>query len=307
MSAVAARVLAQAKINLFLRVLTREASGFHQLETLFSRISLGDEVVVRVDTDQRLVRFTGDALPQEGLGPEANNLAFRAAAAFAKSTGWPRGFAIEIEKRIPVGGGLGGGSADAGAVLRALNALAPQPLAADELLQLSATLGSDTPFLTQDASPFALAWGRGERLLTLPPPEERTVMLFVFGHGVPTKDAYGWFARTPTPPHGAARLDPRSLSEWHGIAVRAHNDFESVVLPRFRLIELTLSGARKAIAAEHFGDDAVALLSGSGSTVILVGEGRAEQRPSWMFPLSAGVKIVTATTSSRVEPVELID
>ncbi|MEP7348194.1 MAG: 4-(cytidine 5'-diphospho)-2-C-methyl-D-erythritol kinase [Gemmatimonadaceae bacterium] len=307
MSAVGARVLAQGKINLFLRVLTREVSGFHQLETLFTRISLGDDVVVRVDTDERSLRFTGDALPQEGLGPPTANLAWRAAIAFVEAAGWPKGFSIDIEKRIPVGGGLGGGSADAGGVLRALNALAPKPLSPAELLQLAASLGADTPFLTQDVSTLALAWGRGERLLTLSPLAERNVMLFVFGHGVPTKDAYGWFTRTPAPPHGAALLDPHRLSLWSEVAARAHNDFENVVLPRFRLLELTLSGARKGIAAGHFGEDAVALLSGSGSSVFLAMREPTERRSNWMFPLSAGVKVVQATTSTRVEPVELFD
>lgn len=307
MSAVAARVLAQGKINLFLRVLTREVSGFHQLETLFTRISLGDDVVVRVDTDERTLRFTGDALPQEGLGPLTSNLAWRAAIAFADTAGWPTGFSIAIEKRIPVGGGLGGGSADAGGVLRALNTLAPKPLSPESLLQIAMSLGADTPFLTQDDSPLALAWGRGERLLALSPLAERNVMLFVFGHGVPTKDAYAWFARTPARPHGAALLEPHRLTLWSEVAAMAHNDFENVVLPRFRLIELTLSGARKGIAAGHFGEDAVALLSGSGSSVFLAMRDQTERKSNWMFPLSAGVKVVKAQTSARVEPVELID
>jgi 4-diphosphocytidyl-2-C-methyl-D-erythritol kinase len=307
MSAVAARVLAQGKINLFLRVLTKEVTGYHQLETLFSRIGLGDDVVVRVDTDERTLRFTGDAVPQEGLGPLTSNLAWRAATLFADAAGWPRGFSIDIEKRIPVGGGLGGGSADAGGVLRVLNALAPEPLSAERLLQLAATLGADTPFLTQAESALALAWGRGERLLALSPLAERNVMLFVFGHGVPTKDAYGWLARTPAPPHGATLHDPHRLSLWSEVAARAHNDFENVVLPRFRLIELTLSGARKGIATGHFGEDAVALLSGSGSSVFLAMRDETERKSNWMFPLSAGVKVVKTQTSTRVEPVELID
>ena len=87
----------------------------------------------------------------------------------------------------------------------------------------------------------------------------------------------------------------------------AHNDFENVVLPRFRLIELTLSGARKGIAAGHFGQDAVALLTGSGSSVFLAMREEIERKANWMFPLSAGVKIVQTQTSARVEPVELID
>src|SRR3982751_6289548 len=132
-----ARVRAQAKINLFLRVLARESSGYHQIETLFCRLALGDDVTVRVGVRGRSLDCNG-ALPSEGLGPVEQNLAWRAAVAYADAASWPIDFAIEIEKRIPVGGGLGGGSADAGAVLRALDALAPSPLAPQALLDIAA-------------------------------------------------------------------------------------------------------------------------------------------------------------------------
>ena len=120
----------------------------------------------------------GDVIPPDGLGPVEWNLAWRAAVAFADATGWPNDFAIEIQKRIPVAGGLGGGSADAAAVLRCLNALAPAPLSRDELLAIAAPLGADVPFLTMEA-PLALAWGRGERLLALDPLPSRAVTLVV--------------------------------------------------------------------------------------------------------------------------------
>ncbi|MGH2897799.1 MAG: hypothetical protein ACRDMZ_03935, partial [Solirubrobacteraceae bacterium] len=100
---------------------------------------------------------SGPALPAGGLGPTEQNLAFRAATAYAAQTGWPAGFAIEIVKQVPVGGGLGGGSADAGAVLRILDALSPNPLGA-KLVELATQLGADVPFMTID-SPMALAWG----------------------------------------------------------------------------------------------------------------------------------------------------
>src|SRR5262245_8589530 len=116
-----ARTLAQAKVNLFLRVLAREANGYHQLETLFCRLELGDDVAVRVGVGGRSLDCTGGVLPPDGLGPVERNLAWRAAVMYAEATGWPNDWAIEIAKRIPVGGGLGGGSADAGAVLRCLN------------------------------------------------------------------------------------------------------------------------------------------------------------------------------------------
>ena len=138
-----AHVVAQAKVNLFLRILAREASGHHQLETLFQRLELGDDVRVRVGVPGRSLDCGG----ADDLGPTARNLAWRAAQVYHEATGWPDGWAIEIEKRIPVGGGLGGGSADAGAVLRCLNALAPRPLSAGGLLALAAPLGAAVPFL----------------------------------------------------------------------------------------------------------------------------------------------------------------
>src|SRR3954471_8595902 len=110
----AARVVAQAKLNLLLRVLAREASGYHSIETVFLRLDLGDDVCVRI-TSGRSLECNGPAMPADGLGAVEKNLAFRAGLAYAEATGWPSGFSIELTKRIPVGGGLGGGSADAGA------------------------------------------------------------------------------------------------------------------------------------------------------------------------------------------------
>src|SRR5215831_4697736 len=142
-SGTSACTVAQAKVNLFLRVLAREADGYHQLETLFCRLELGDDVTVRVAVTGRSLDCTGEALPPDGLGPVERNLAWRAAERYAEATGWPNDWAIEIAKRIPVGGGLGGGSADAGAVLRCLNRLAPTPCSDDELVAIAAPLGAD--------------------------------------------------------------------------------------------------------------------------------------------------------------------
>lgn len=158
----AARVEAQAKINLSLRILAQEKSGYHQLETLFARIDLADTVEVALDTSRQELVVEGAE-----VGPAEQNLAFRAAVAFLDATGWATGFRIRIVKRIPAGGGLGGGSADAGAVLRILNHLAPHPLSAAALPTVAVRLGADVPFLAAEA-PMALAWGRGERMLTLP-------------------------------------------------------------------------------------------------------------------------------------------
>ncbi|HEY4305979.1 MAG TPA: 4-(cytidine 5'-diphospho)-2-C-methyl-D-erythritol kinase [Gemmatimonadaceae bacterium] len=254
----AARVLAQAKINLRLRVLAREASGYHSIETVFQRLDWGDDVTVRVATGRSL-DCTGAAMPAEGLGPIEKNLAYRAAAVYTGATGWPSGFAIEIEKRIPVGGGLGGGSSDAGAVLRGLDALSPTPLGS-RLVELAAGLGADVPFLSTE-TPTALAWGRGERMLAVGPLPPRTVVLIGPGFAVGTAEAYGWVAEArgsyaPEP----TLLDIAAFNDWTAIEALATNDFERVVAKRHaRIAELVDELA-------SFGA-APAMMSGSGSTV----------------------------------------
>ncbi len=261
----AARVAAHAKINLALRILAREASGYHDLETLFCRISLADDVVVRVDeSSDRVLICTGDALPSEGLGPDEENIAWRAAVAYGAYDNWPRGFSIEIDKRIPVGGGLGGGSADAGAVLRALNALNPRPLPPAELLAIAGTLGADVPFLTSVA-PLALGWGRGDRMLSLPALPVRDVALVLPAEPVSTAEAYQWLAASRSTitgqAHRSAMHPLAAVTTWDGVAALSTNDFEPVVF------EQRPELARIYERLAEVDGVAVARMSGSGSTL----------------------------------------
>ncbi len=298
--AIAARTVAQAKINLFLHVLGRESSGYHTLETLFQRIDLGDEVVVRAGVSGRALDCRG-----ADTGPVERNLAWRAAIAFAEAAGWPSGFAIEIEKRIPVGGGLGGGSADAGAVLRVLNALAPAPLPAPRLLQLAVSLGADVPFLASDAA-RALAWGRGERLLALPALPARQLDLLLPGTAVATAEAFRWLAASRKGDGPWARgVELSQLEEWRSIAALAGNDFEAPVaanLPRASLPAETR--ARLADTAAPDGERRIVAMTGSGSTwFVLPGPGEEQVRalvpPGW--------RVVGTRTAERVAPVERLD
>lgn len=291
----AARVAAHAKINLALRILAREASGFHDLETLFCRIALADDVVVRVgEGSDRALTCTGDALPDGGLGPEEQNLAWRAAEAYAAFDNWPRGFAIEIDKRIPVGGGLGGGSADAGAVLRALNALNPRPLPAAELLVIAGTLGADVPFLTSEA-PLALAWGRGDRMLALPALPERDVALVLPPQPVNTAEAYGWLAASRATltgqPHEAALHPLAAVTTWEGVGRLSTNDFEPVVFAHRQ--ELAKSYERLA-AVEGV---AVVRMSGSGSTLFALFDGELQLRA---VTQATGCRALATTTLGEV-------
>ena len=298
-----ARVVAQAKLNLLLRIHAREAAGYHGLETLFCRLALGDDVEVRaLESGERTLDVTG-----ADTGPVEQNLAWRAALAFQGRAAWPAGFAIRIEKRVPVGGGLGGGSADAGAVLRALNALAPRPLPEAELLAVALPLGSDVPFLTTTA-PLALAWSRGERMLELPALPARRAVLATLPQGVPTADAYRWLAESraewqPT----AALLDPRRLASWEGVRSHAVNDFEPVVFahrPELGQVRSALAGDPRTHAGDAAEMSAVTLMSGSGATVFRIDDGAPT-----LASLAARVKhavpdawlLETATAESVVE------
>lgn len=292
MSATSASVEAQAKLNLRLCVLAREAEGYHQLETLFIRIELSDTVRIATDTKTKGLLCEGLDLPPE------QNLAWRAAEAFLAATGWDSGFQITIDKRIPSGGGLGGGSADAGAVLRALNALAPKPLATDALLTLALRLGADVPFLATDA-PLALGWGRGERLLALRPLPAREVLLALPPFGVETKAAFGWYAsaaagralRAPSP------LSLDALDRWDAITTLAVNDLEEVVIARHPEIGACVRRLQEAGAR-------IARMSGSGSTAF----GVFDRRPSVTtegFP--EGVRLVPSRTTTSVASVKLLD
>jgi 4-diphosphocytidyl-2-C-methyl-D-erythritol kinase len=270
-----ARVAAQAKVNLRLRILAREASGYHQIETLFLRLGLADDVTVRATDGARSLDLTGEVDARQ-LGPVERNLAWRAALEYAKATGWPAGFAIGLEKRIPVGGGLGGGSADAGAVLRALDAIAPKPIGESVLLAIASRLGADVPFLTSTAA-YALAWGRGERMLALPTPDEREVLLVLPPFAVNTAAAYGWLAAAResdgSTGQGAAALSLEALSDWSSIEALATNDFETVVAARHPSIGAIVQRLRRLGCAP-------ALMSGSGSSVFgVLPSGRGVELP----------------------------
>ena len=176
---------------------------------------------------------------------------------------WPPGCGIDIEKRIPVRAGLGGASADAGRVLRALDTLAPRPLGLERLVHIAAKLGADVPFLTLD-EPLALGTGRGDALQVLPPLPERWLALVLPPFSISTVEAYAWLDADRALPVTATRLDAAALQEasrdWVTLAAIATNDFQSVVAARYPLIDSYCAVLRDAGA--H-----LAIMSGSGSAV----------------------------------------
>ena len=254
------RVLAHAKVNLFLRILAREASGYHQIETAFALLELADELIVR-RTESGI---TLDAAGPD-LGPSDENLAVRAARAVLDATGNRFGVAIKLVKRIPVRAGLGGGSSDAAAALHAVNALAGNAIPRQELMHFATRLGADVAFFASGA-PLAVAWGRGERQLRLSAPPSLPVLIAVPPIAVATPDAYQWWdEQNPTPSsRGPVTLDAEALSSWGSIGRLGGNDFESVVFgkhPELRVLYekvaqtaplwVRMSGSGSAIAAVY--------------------------------------------------------
>ena len=292
MSAKVARVSAQAKLNLGLRILARERGGYHSIETLFARIALADTVTIRPRDDERSVVVHGVE-----IGPQEQNLAYRAAVAYFDATGWPRGFEVEVAKRIPIGGGLGGGSADAGAVLRGLNALSPHAVSEPELLRIAMSLGADVPFLTT-TEPFALAWGRGERLLALPALPERTVVLVLPGFVVSTVEAYEWLAASRQTDVPSPRLiSVAELTTWESLQEHVVNDFEPVVGEQHPEIPTIIAQLREMGAS-------IAGMSGSGST--LFGIVPLFSDTAALTDALPGTAVPTRTVT-RVAAVELVE
>lgn len=259
------RVAAPAKVNLLLRVLGRRPDGFHDLETLFQAVDLSDEVEVTTGGEGVRLRVEGP-----DLGPVRENLAYRAALGFLERTGLAgEGVEIQLRKRIPAGAGLGGGSSDAAAVLRCLDALWPGMVAPAARAELALDLGSDVPFFLGPAG-LALGRGRGERLTPISPlPTGHLVIVLPPVH-VATAWAYGALA-------GFRRERPFSrrvpLGEgpwrWDDVAGHAGNDFEEVVSGAHPRVAASLTALRDAGARP-------ALLSGSGAACFGVFTGAEE-------------------------------
>jgi 4-diphosphocytidyl-2-C-methyl-D-erythritol kinase len=285
------RVAAHAKINLFLRILARESSGFHQIETAFALLELADELVVERTG-------SGVSLEVEGpdVGPSDENLAVRAARMVLDATGNRFGVAIKLTKRIPVRAGLGGGSSDGAAALHAVNALAGNAVPRHELHHFAARLGADVAFFASGAA-LALAWGRGERQFRMPAPPSQPALVAVPPIPVATPDAYAWWDAQNREPssRGPVTLDADALSTWGSIGRLGGNDFEAVVFakhPELRALYervagtgpvwVRMCGSGSAVAAvykkESERDDAVQQL-GSKHQRLIATATRAEPAP----------------------------
>ena len=282
---------AHAKTNLFLRVLAREESGYHTLETLFTLLELHDTLTV-----ERAEGGITVAVDGADTGPVERNLVYRAAEMVLEATGRRFGVRIHLEKRIPMQAGLGGGSSDGAAALHAVNRLADDAAPHHELLQFAARLGADVPFFASGA-PMALAWGRGERLYRIIPPKTAPALIAVPAFGVATAEAYQALAaaRQTNSARGSVVLDATAFETWGGIGRLGGNDFEPVIFGKFP----ELKGTFERIAATG---PFLVRLSGSGSALVAVYRDERARDGAKMEVAGKGVTLIpTATRGVAVE------
>ena len=252
---------APAKLNLFLHVVGRRPDGYHLLQSVFTLLDYGDNIRVRVRDDGAVRRVNELA----GI-PEAEDLTVRAAQMLREASGTSRGADIEVEKRIPLGGGLGGGSSDAATVLLALDRLWGTGFGPDALAELGASLGADIPFFLHGAT--AWAEGVGERLKPIAIPQRWYVVLAP-PVAVPTKAIFA-------APELTRNTEPLKMEDFSarpqeahrtGALARFHNDLEPVVTARYPVVREHLEWLR-----QH-GD---ARMTGSGSCVFAAFDSREE-------------------------------
>lgn len=246
---------APAKLNLFLHVTGRRADGYHLLETVFELIDLADAIDLRLRGDGAIVRR--DPLP--GVEPEAD-LTVRAARLLAAESGSRFGVEIGLTKRIPMGGGLGGGSSDAATVLMGLNALWGLGWDRERLAALGVRLGADVPVFVFGRTAYATGIGEALQPIDLP---DRHYVVVAPPVAVPTVEVF----RAPDLTRDTEPLKIHGLSQGQNVFV-GRNDLQPVVVRRYPAVATALQALTEA-AAESGVDPSFVRMSGSGACVFL--------------------------------------
>jgi 4-diphosphocytidyl-2-C-methyl-D-erythritol kinase len=215
-----ARVCAHAKINLSLKVLHKRPDGYHEIRTVFQTVGIHDVIEVEFRPSKTTeIAIEGMDIP--------DNLIARAALLVMDETGVTGRVRFRVEKNIPMGGGLGGGSSDAAAVLLALPALAGRRIPLPALMRMGAGLGSDVPFFL--AGGTALGLGRGEELYPLPDAPAWPLLIVAPRLHVSTPEAYRALGRELTSLADVSKLDVLQSFVWGGPLSALENDFEEAV------------------------------------------------------------------------------
>jgi 4-diphosphocytidyl-2-C-methyl-D-erythritol kinase len=281
-------VCASAKVNLCLRVLGRRSDGYHEVQTVLHTVGIWDRLHLSPLPGERRIALTVN-VPE--VPADESNLCWRAAHLLAERAKTTHGVKIDLEKSIPAGAGLGGGSSDAAATLAGLSRLWELDIDPEELDDLGAELGADVPFFRRGGC--SLARGKGEKLEDLPAVDAWLVVV-VPERRVPTPQAYAALARGAT--RGRRRALTRAIQrvmnassegDLHALAAALHNDFEALEMAG-------IAEAREAKSALLQAGCLGALLSGSGSGVFGIAPDRdaaesiaAQLRGRWSWVVAA--------------------
>jgi len=241
---------APAKLNLFLHITGRRADGYHELQTVFQFIDLQDTITLAERSDQQINRVT-----RWSEVAEEDDLMVRAAQKLANSCGISAGVDIAIEKHIPMGAGLGGGSSDAATVLCGLNLLWGLDLSNRELADIGITLGADVPIFIYGHA--AWAEGTGEILTSINPPEDNYLLIVPPVH-VSTAEIFN---------HPALTRDSSPIKIADFLEGQGHNDLEAVVRQEYPVIDDTMNWL------QHFSN---ARMTGTGAGVFITTDSARE-------------------------------
>jgi 4-diphosphocytidyl-2-C-methyl-D-erythritol kinase len=269
------QVKTPAKVNLYLEVIGRRADGYHDIRSLVVPVALWDGLTLTAQEEGIaliLARTDGVDAAELAALPPGGNLAVRAAAALREATGYRGGARIVLEKHIPIGGGLGGGSADAAGVLAGLNALWDTGLNGDALAALGAGLGCDVPALVYGG--LVLMEGRGERITRAPVRAAALHMVLVNpGFAVSTRDIYARYRAplTSTAPGSINLISALEGGNVSAVGRGLYNGLQDTVFRKYPLIEQTADALREAGAIG-------VVLCGSGASVLGLARDRADAR-----------------------------
>ncbi|MFC6288207.1 4-(cytidine 5'-diphospho)-2-C-methyl-D-erythritol kinase [Nocardioides sp. GCM10027113] len=269
----ALRVRASAKVNLHLGVGRVREDGFHPLHTVYQAISLHDDLVARPADDWSLASRAASYVDASALPAVEDDLVTRAARLLAAEHGVPVRAAVELDKAIPVAGGLAGGSADAAAALVLLDALWELGTPRTRLLELAADLGSDVPFALVGGT--ALGTGRGEVVEPVPDPGQWRWVVVPSREGLSTPAVYRHFDEmfpdaSSTPPAPDALLGALAGRDPRRLAATLHNGLQE---PAFDL----RPDLRDLVARGEAEGALRGLVSGSGPTCVFLCEDEAHQ------------------------------
>ena len=257
---------AYAKINLDLRLGHRRPDGYHPIDTFFVRVNVFDTLSANITTDGKCsLSIDGDTRLSTG----EDNLVIRAARAIQKYAPKGAGVALRLDKKIPQGAGLGGGSSDAASTLLLMRKLWGTPHSDEELARIGAELGSDVPFFLQPHA--ARATGRGEILEPVPLRDLPWALLIHPGFPSPTAQAYTDYAKQPGP---GREGPPLILIQCDGLKLTLHprNDLECPVESKFVWIRSAREWLEKQPGV------LAARMSGSGSTVFALWKSEGEAK-----------------------------